>query len=298
MSNLKLDLSFLSDCIPQELINKSFGSIRTLVGLLGTELQTINIDHLYEEYDLVNEIRKYPLDVLFNDMIVFSAKMDTELVVFYGREIRRKAHNNKIAMMFVSQLERAYHLALADFIDNKIRDQKIKAFERKPVSELTQRETDFISRCLKLNPDSDQKLGENLISFAGDNFKYDRDQHGYVYILQDVSGGEVKIGQTKDVNKRLNTLTNTSGRNLKLIFKSESIVGYKQVEASLMAHFSDFRRRGEWFSAPPLDVIGEARKQASCRIVVDENLVSASNVVDKYNAECRSLFLRKQMRAM
>lgn len=126
MSNLKLDLSFLSDCIPQELINKSFGSIRTLVGLLGTELQTINIDHLYEEYDLVNEIRKYPLDVLFNDMIVFSAKMDTELVVFYGREIRRKAHNNKIAMMFVDE-----NLVSASNVVNKYNAECRSLFLRK-----------------------------------------------------------------------------------------------------------------------------------------------------------------------
>lgn len=70
-------------------------------------------------------------------------------------------------------------------------------------------------------------------------------QHGFVYIIQAVSG-QYKIGRAKNVQKRLKQLQTASPNTLTLIHTIASN-DYEWTELSLHERFDDDRLDGEWF---------------------------------------------------
>lgn len=72
-------------------------------------------------------------------------------------------------------------------------------------------------------------------------FKSQMDQ-SVVYIFR--YGKTIKIGHSKQVEKRLNVLRMQSGRNITLV---AVFPGAQRQEASLHQRFKDYRVQGEWF---------------------------------------------------
>ncbi len=69
-------------------------------------------------------------------------------------------------------------------------------------------------------------------------------QSGWVYFMQDTGTGHIKIGFSKNVMKRLESI---QGANASEIVLLSAIPGSVKKEAALHEFFSGSRIRGEWF---------------------------------------------------
>lgn len=69
----------------------------------------------------------------------------------------------------------------------------------------------------------------------------------YIYLILSLESGQVKIGKTKDINKRINSLQTGNGGNLKIIDYFESNYSNK-LEKYLHNIFSHENTVGEWFT--------------------------------------------------
>lgn len=70
-------------------------------------------------------------------------------------------------------------------------------------------------------------------------------QRGFVYVIQAVGTGMVKIGYTTDVAKRLASLQTGSAHELVLV---DQWGGTEAKERELHERFAEHRIRGEWFN--------------------------------------------------
>lgn len=81
---------------------------------------------------------------------------------------------------------------------------------------------------------------------ANDNIE---DEPGFVYFVQAVEGGPIKIGWSVDPDKRLKELQGGNPKELKLIGIE---AGDMQHERELHGRFRDHRMFGEWFMPEPV----------------------------------------------
>ncbi|HGH5398650.1 TPA: GIY-YIG nuclease family protein [Raoultella planticola] len=70
---------------------------------------------------------------------------------------------------------------------------------------------------------------------------------GYVYIVEDVQRGLVKIGKSVNPHSRISDVINISGITRIRQFISHRIAGYSQIEHQMHVIFDERRVRGEWF---------------------------------------------------
>ena len=84
---------------------------------------------------------------------------------------------------------------------------------------------------------SEVDLGENS-----------HDGKGCVYIIE--SDGCIKIGKTKNIAQRINTLRNQSGRKFLRFCHTEQCKNYGEIEIAMHKEFSESRTVGEWFNIP------------------------------------------------
>ena len=74
--------------------------------------------------------------------------------------------------------------------------------------------------------------------------------NGYVYAIQNEDNGKIKIGITKDLNRRFRQLTTQSGCDLKLLIAGvflQQDQPIKEVEKLIHDKFQKQRNIGEWF---------------------------------------------------
>lgn len=73
---------------------------------------------------------------------------------------------------------------------------------------------------------------------------------GKIYL---VSCGEfVKIGTTRDINKRISSIKTNNPKDIEVIFESQSMLNNYEVEKELHSIFSKYNVRGEWFYKYPI----------------------------------------------
>lgn len=108
---------------------------------------------------------------------------------------------------------------------------------------------------------------------------------GYVYLLEDLERGLVKIGKTRKPKQRLSTLRTSSGVKGGREFITDRINGYGSLEKRMHMHFKDQRTQGEWFnvsfndaldilSASVPDAISDREYEdlkAECRLLSKQN---------------------------
>lgn len=71
--------------------------------------------------------------------------------------------------------------------------------------------------------------------------------NGYVYLMQPVDGGLVKIGHAKDPERRRKMIQRMSPLKLRLL---ATVPGGRWHESRLHRRYSGYRRWGEWFQLP------------------------------------------------
>lgn len=71
-----------------------------------------------------------------------------------------------------------------------------------------------------------------------------KDRDGLVYFVQAGPDGEIKIGWTQDVDRRIGELQTANAKKLVLL---GTVPGTMETEASLHARFSHLRLEAEWF---------------------------------------------------
>ena len=77
----------------------------------------------------------------------------------------------------------------------------------------------------------------------------------YVYIIKNMDTGNIKIGVSNDVQKRLNTFRTGNDCQLELVYKSVICSNSFSIEQSVHEYFKDYRVRGEWFNVDESEVI-------------------------------------------
>lgn len=90
--------------------------------------------------------------------------------------------------------------------------------------------------------------------------KKDKPNSGYVYFIQGVYGGAIKIGKSKDPEMRLKALQTGYPDTLRILLL---IPGYTKIEQQLHEEFEQYRLNGEWFKPekPILDKIKELKEK-------------------------------------
>lgn len=77
----------------------------------------------------------------------------------------------------------------------------------------------------------------------------------YVYIIKNMDTGNIKVGVSNDVQKRLNTFRTGNDCQLELVYKSVVCSNSFSIESSVHEYFKDYRVRGEWFKVDEKEVI-------------------------------------------
>jgi hypothetical protein len=97
--------------------------------------------------------------------------------------------------------------------------------------------------------------------------KLGREANCVVYFAQNVANGNVKIGYTGDLPRRIAALSSGAGQPVELL---RTVAGGRSVEAWLHRRFAPYRITGEWFSfhSDMLDIVPPDEVPAIPRIVV------------------------------
>ncbi|MBE9101383.1 GIY-YIG nuclease family protein [Vacuolonema iberomarrocanum] len=90
--------------------------------------------------------------------------------------------------------------------------------------------------------------GDRTISLNGEKLE---NRPYFVYFILNEDSNAIKIGQAKDVGKRLKSLQTSSPAQLKLMkcIQTDGVEAARQLEQSLHEKFSALRLAGEWFRA-------------------------------------------------
>ncbi len=89
---------------------------------------------------------------------------------------------------------------------------------------------------------------------------------GIIYFVQGESGGPIKIGYTKNIEKRLTLLQ--SGYPDRLILLA-SMAGTEENEEAIHIELQQYRLRGEWFS-PHENVLEKVKAINNCQEVIQK----------------------------
>ena len=81
-------------------------------------------------------------------------------------------------------------------------------------------------------------------------------ERGYVYFLQAVGSTRVKIGKTKDIEKRLRAFRGYQHPFPLRVLRVESVEDMHGVERAYHRHYAVYRVHQEWFELPP-DVLAQ-----------------------------------------
>ncbi len=84
----------------------------------------------------------------------------------------------------------------------------------------------------------------------------------YLYVLE-FTNGTVKIGITKEKEKRMKAISSASGMNITRSYFTEIIDRVQDLETELHRHFKDKRLNGEFFSISFEEAVAEVEKRAS-----------------------------------
>ena len=96
-----------------------------------------------------------------------------------------------------------------------------------------------------------------------------RNRH-YVYIIENVDNGAIKIGVGNNPDGRLKQLQTGSVSELELVYRSNLCSNAFEVEKFMHDKFSDKHIRGEWYSIDKTEVINELEK---CKYVLKSELI-------------------------
>jgi len=119
--------------------------------------------------------------------------------------------------------------------------------------ELNENQTILIISLMKNNPKIVEILTEyvkskNIFKVIEETEKIkDEDCSGYLYIIQK-KNKLVKIGISKNPEKRINAIETHNGEQSVKKFVSKKLLNYMEVEKKMHNYFKDFRVRGEWFN--------------------------------------------------
>jgi hypothetical protein len=78
-------------------------------------------------------------------------------------------------------------------------------------------------------------------------------QIGYVYFIKDESSGLIKIGRTKNIERRTAIFRKTFKFTITLLQHVKTL-NYEKIELALHKHYDKKRMRGEWFKLDSMDI--------------------------------------------
>lgn len=77
----------------------------------------------------------------------------------------------------------------------------------------------------------------------------------YVYIIKNMDTGNIKVGVSKDVQKRLDTFRTGNDCQLELVYRSMVCSNAFNLESQVHEYFKEYHVRGEWFRVKEHEVI-------------------------------------------
>ena len=97
--------------------------------------------------------------------------------------------------------------------------------------------------CPSMQNGKDLTIDKSLPLFPSPSPKQ-KDPNGIVYLIECKQNNVLKIGFTKNVNSRLDTLQRSNSGELKILY---ALNGTIELEKELLARFKTLQIRGEWF---------------------------------------------------
>ena len=89
----------------------------------------------------------------------------------------------------------------------------------------------------------------------------DRRNRQFVYVIENMDNGAIKVGVAQDPEKRLAQLQTGNVSELCLVYQSYVCSNAFNIESLVHQHFEDKHIRGEWYSASKDDVIQYLEQQ-------------------------------------
>ena len=99
-----------------------------------------------------------------------------------------------------------------------------------------------------------KRYGLNLVQMV-----LSRGEYGHIYFIKDNVNGNVKIGTTKNLEKRIKQISNNNDE-LEIVKTLNVPLNYSinvKIEKFLHKHFKEYRKRGEWFSECVVELFGK-----------------------------------------
>lgn len=247
---IKTIIEELPNCVTSGMVEAITSGGQRFVDYIYDEIFDSNIDYLYKLTKEVEAVRSLSKEDMFKDALFFSSasELDTDMVIFYSREIRRLYCNDDLAMMFIESIEKNYKKSVFFAIHS------IKLKTNSPVKRIDC-ETDFSENEVKNITDiARDRVGSSFVFGETEiptGEKYGK--KGCVYIVKNNQSGKVKIGKSIDPELRIKNIKNISGSSTDILFVSKPMYGYSELETELHKRYSDDRRIGEWFAIKDID---------------------------------------------
>ena len=112
---------------------------------------------------------------------------------------------------------------------------------------------------------------------------------GYIYVASNpVYPGVVKIGRTKNVDKRMKQL-GTGAPEKYEVLHSELVINDSQVECQLHREFNNVRQKGEWFKISDIELVKRKINSIQKKIRYEGELEYGETTREKYENACNRL---------
>lgn len=99
--------------------------------------------------------------------------------------------------------------------------------------------------------------------------------HGYIYALHNELSNQIKVGTSKNPEKRKRDLENAAGMRLKTIYLGKCTGDAYALESKIHQKLDEYRTIGEWFNCSPQIVLNAIKKS---EIQTAHKLYSGRNI--------------------
>ena len=121
-----------------------------------------------------------------------------------------------------------------------------------------------------------------------------KDQKNFVYIIQELQSGDLKVGISKTPKKRLGQLQIANPRKLTITHLLE---GTDETEKEIQRKLRPYRIRGEWFR-PPDEILQNILKEYEFEVIVNYKRLKPVDLITKedlYGEEKNESYLTKTL---
>lgn len=135
-----------------------------------------------------------------------------------------------------------------------------------------------------------KRYGLNLVQMT-----LAKGSYGHIYFIKDKMNGNVKIGTTRNLEKRIKQISNKNDE-LEILKVLNVPLDYSinmKVEKFLHNHFKEYRKRGEWFSECVVELFEKDFTESTFEVIIKD--ITYEVILKILNKQLNLSFLKKIM---